>query len=832
MVSEYHDSYMAPYIISALDERHKDIELVGGKAHSLWRLKTAGFNIPAWFVIPSNIIEQAGGEKFPVEILDEVKKEFAKLASQSSSGTVAVRSSAVSEDSPDASFAGQFETVLSVSNEQQLEKALQKVISSSQRAGAYIHSRKIKADITLAVIVQVMVDSEIAGVAFSRENSDEHAPVLISAAGGLGSGVVQGEVPTDTYTVDIAKKYVHEQLIPGQQSVLNKAQILELANLAKKIEQYYSSPQDIEWAFKDGALYILQSRPITQYPRSQQAIWDNSNIAESYTGVTLPLTASFARHVYEVVYTRVLRTSGISEDKVFAHRRALKNLLGFPAGRFYYNLKNWYVLLSFFPAFRANKKFLEQMIGAPEDESSLPPPPSRLFSIWYLLRAFFRVIFFSLELKRFYVAFDEYYVAYQQKRSQKLTIVELEQLYDFLQTQLLYRWHTPIDNDFLVMVFHGRLRKLADQYGLLTTYSSLVNDLLTGLGGVISADQAQQLIKLSRLVQNNDELEQLFKQKQWKILKEKEAEFDDFHQALTSYRQTFGERFANELKLESQNLSENPVALYTLIALYLTITDKELTERTLSRDQTRAKAEEHVSRALSFIRRLLFKWVLRRARYHIKHREHMRLLRAQTFGAARYVFVSLAQHLIKQGVLSKEEDIFYLEIDEVFNFIDGSSTVTNLQDLVNLRRKEYQEYHQNPLPKRFSTRGIPYLDLPEKEVSVSAPQGALRGIGCSTGIVEGTAYVMTEFEPEADIPHDAILITRHTDPGWIPVFSYVRGIIVEYGGLLSHAAIVSRELGIPCIVGVPKATESIKTGDRIRMNGTNGRISIPSKVKL
>lgn len=824
---------MAPYIIYTSDERHKDIRLVGGKAYSLWQLKTAGFNIPTWFVVPSNVIEQYPNGEFPAEILDEIEKAFSKLISQAHSRAVAVRSSGVHEDSTDASFAGQFATVLAVADEQQLEEALQKVIASSQRATTYIQSREISADISLAVVVQVMIDSAIAGVAFSRESSDEHAPVLISAAHGLGSGVVQGEVPTDTYTVDVAKKYIHEQLIPGQQqAALSKGQILELANLVKKIEQSYGAPQDIEWALKDGIFYILQSRPITHYPRSQQAIWDNSNIAESYTGVTLPLTASFARHVYEVVYTRVLRTSGISEDTVFAHRRALKNLLGFPYGRFYYNLKNWYVLLSFFPAFRANKKFLEQMIGVPEDESYLPPPPSRLFSIWYLLRAFFRVIFFSRELKIFYTAFDEYYVTYQQKRSRKLTITELEQLYDFLQTQLLYRWHTPIDNDFLVMVFHGRLRKLAEQYGLLTTYPSLVNDLLTGLGGVISADQAQQLIKLSRLVQDNDELGQLFKQKQWKILKEKEAEFKDFHQALISYRQTFGERFANELKLESQNLSENPAALYTLIALYLTITDKELTERAASRDQTRAKAEEHISKTLSLMRRLLFMWVLRRARYHIKHREHMRLLRAQTFGAARYIFLSLAQHLIKQGVLSKEEDIFYLEIDEIFNFIDGSSTVTNLQELVNLRRKEYREYHQKSLSKRFSTRGIPYLDLPEKEVSVSAPQGALRGIGCSTGIVEGTAYVMIEFEPEADIPHDAILITRHTDPGWIPVFSYVRGIIVEYGGLLSHAAIVSRELGIPCIVGVPGATQSIKTGDRIHMNGTNGRISISAKGKL
>lgn len=824
---------MAPYIISTSDERHKDIRLVGGKAYSLARLTAAGFNIPTWFVVPSNLIEQHQGGKFPVGIMDEIKKEFAKLVSQAPSKAVAVRSSGVSEDSPDASFAGQFETVLSVSDGQQLEEALQRVVASSQRVTAYIRSRAINADVSLAVIVQVMIDSEIAGVAFSRESSDEHAPVLISAAPGLGSGVVQGEVPTDTYAVDVAKKHIHEQLIPGQQqSVLNKGQILELTNLVKKIEQSHGSPQDIEWALKDGIFYILQSRPITQYPKSQQAIWDNSNIAESYTGVTLPLTASFARHVYEVVYTRVLRTSGISEDKVFAHRRALKNLLGFPYGRFYYNLKNWYVLLSFFPAFRANKKFLEQMIGVPEDESYLPPPPSRLFSIWYLLRAFFRVIFFSRELKTFYAAFDEYYITYQQKRSRKLTITELEQLYDFLQTQLLYRWHTPIDNDFLVMVFHGRLRKLADQYGLLTTYPSLVNDLLTGLGGVISADQAQRLIKLSRLVQANDELGQLFKQKQWKILTEKETEFKDFHQALVNYRQTFGERFANELKLESQNLSENPAALYTLIALYLTITDKELTDRASGRDQTRAKAEEHVSTALSLMSRLLFTWVLRRARYHIKHREHMRLLRAQTFGAARYIFLSLAQHLIKQSVLNKEEDIFYLEVDEIFNFIDGSSTVTNLQNLVNLRRKEHGEYYRNSLPKRFNTRGIPYLDLPEKEVGVSAPQGALRGIGCSTGIVEGTAYVMTEFEPEADIPHDAILITRHTDPGWIPVFSYVRGIIVEHGGLLSHAAIVSRELGIPCIVGVPEATQSIKTGDRVRMNGTNGRISISVKGKL
>lgn len=557
-----------------------------------------------------------------------------------------------------------------------------------------------------------------------------------------------------------------------------------------------------------------------------ERIWDNSNIAESYTGITLPLTASFAREMYEVVYSRVLRTSGMAERQVFAQRRVLRNLLGFPAGRFYYNLNNWYVLLSFFPMFRGNKKFLEQMIGVPEDESVRPPKPSIFFIGWYIPRTLLRVAFFSRELTRFYTAFDRYYANYKSTKGGQLSIIELEELYDYLLLELLYRWHTPIDNDFLVMIFHGWLRKLSTRYGLLKSHPALVNDLLTGLGGVVSSDQANRLVKISRVVQQNDQLQGLFASRRWDELQRRESEWPDFVKVVKQYQNKFGDRFANEMKLETRDISEDPAALYRLIDLYTRVSDQELKRREKNRQAVRQQAEKHLTKSLSGGRRLIYRWVLKRARWHIKHREKLRLLRTQTFGAARYIFLGMAKHLVKQGVLRDRDDIYYLEVSEIWQAVDGSATVSNLQALADLRRGEYREHKNQSLPTRFTTSGIPHINLPgqgeikHKDLSID------QGVGCSSGIVTGTAYVMVDFEPNADMPADAILVTRHTDPGWMPIFSYVQGLVVEHGGLLSHAAIVSRELGIPCVVGVPGATRHIKTGDKIKLDGAGGRVVV------
>lgn len=804
-------------LIDSSDQRHADRTIVGGKAHSLWKLKKGGFHVPEWFVIPVAVAS--------ADISDGIRQEIKEGLENFNTSSYAVRSSAVSEDGGQASFAGQFETVLSVRGEEQLLQAIQKVARSVDDARRYAQERGIGDSLEVAVIVQRMIEPDAAGVVFSRESSDQMAPVLINAARGVGTAVVQGTGPIDVYSIDLTSKYVAVDKA-GDQAVLTREQVLQLAQLARKVEVNFGEPQDIEWAFKDDTFYLLQSRPITSYPRTTERIWDSSNIAESYTGITLPLTASFAREMYEIVYSRVLRTSGISERDVFSQRRTLKNLLGFPAGRFYYNLKNWYVMLSFFPLFRHNKKFLEQMIGVPEDESYLPPPPSRVFTIWYLTRTFFRVTFFSRELSQFYAAFDRYYAKYRKQKSKQLNIEELEELYDHLERELLYRWHTPIDNDFLVMIFHGWLRRLADKYGIVTTYPSLVNDLLTGLGGVMSAEQASQLLSLARLVQKDDTLREVFRNQRWSELENMENSFPEFFKAINVYKLKFGDRFANELKLETADLSESPVALYELILLYTKMSDQQLEQREKHRDDVRRKAEAHVAKSLSGVRKRVFKWVLKRARYHIKHRESMRLLRAQTFGAARFIFLGFARHFVKQGLLQNKQDIFYLEAEEIFRTVDGSATTGNLQGLTDLRRAEYDAQKDNQLPQRFTTRGIPYENLPLEPESVPASSSGLQGTGCSSGVAHGTAYVMADFEPNADMPEDVILITRHTDPGWIPIFSYVRGLIVEHGGLLSHAAIVSRELGIPCIVGVEDATKIFKTGDKIRLSGDTGRIAV------
>ena len=149
---------------------------------------------------------------------------------------------------------------------------------------------------------------------------------------------------------------------------------VEIAALARRSAALFGQPQDIEWAIEGGRIYLLQSRPITTLrnlpdPDGVLNIWDNSNIIESYSGVTTPLTFSFARSVYEGVYRQFCRILRVPERKIAANDHTFSRMLGLIQGRVYYNLLNWYRVLALLPGFTVNRRFMEQMMGVRE---SLP----------------------------------------------------------------------------------------------------------------------------------------------------------------------------------------------------------------------------------------------------------------------------------------------------------------------------------------------------------------------------------------------------------------------------------------------------------------------------
>jgi pyruvate,water dikinase len=247
------------------------------------------------------------------------------------------------------------------------------------------------------------------------------------------------------------------------------------------------------------------------------------------------------------------------------------------------------------------------------------------------------------------------------------------------------------------------------------------------------------------------------------------------------------------------------------------------------------------------VRRVVFAWVLRHAQIRVRDRENLRLERTRLFGRVRRIMRELGRRFQALDLLDDAADVFYLEIDEVLALVEGRSTCTNVRALVALRRLEFAEFISGPVPDdRFDTRGIVYRGNTFRQTSPAAVTGAAsggtasassatsgvdlrregmkRGIGCCAGIVRGPVRVVKD-PRTVTFSEPAILVAEHTDPGWILVFPLARGLLVERGSLLSHAAIVARELGIPAVVSLPGVTRWLRDGDWVEIDGSSGTVS-------
>jgi pyruvate,water dikinase len=226
------------------------------------------------------------------------------------------------------------------------------------------------------------------------------------------------------------------------------------------------------------------------------------------------------------------------------------------------------------------------------------------------------------------------------------------------------------------------------------------------------------------------------------------------------------------------------------------------------------------------LRRLLFGWVLRNARARVRDRENLRFERTRLFGRVRAIFVELGRKLHGLDLLADPRDVFYLEVNEILGFIDGTTSGTDLKGLVALRRAEFDRYRKDePTADRFETRGIVHQGnsfRSREERAVAGVDGDRRqGIGCCPGVVRGPVRVITD-PRNAVLRKGEILVAERTDPGWIMLFPSASGLLVERGSLLSHSAIVARELGIPAIVALAGVTRWLKDGDEVELDGGSG----------
>lgn len=806
---------------------------------------------------------------------------------------VAVRSSATDEDGGECSFAGMHDSVLGVSGVEAVLEALRRVWASlfSDRAFAYrqhqMHRTGPRPLPQMAVVVQRMVPARASGVVFTCDPAthDPHQ-MTISCLPGLGEGLVSGGLPADTYVVSKSTRNVQSEIqrkserfvmsddaagtqvvalqaSRGARSTLSSHQVQQVVELGLTVEQMFGRPQDLEFCFDEaGQLHILQTRPVTGVPEYGPAagnhlIWDNSNIIESYSGVTTPMTFSFIRRAYTIVYYCFAEVMGIPRSTVQTHRETFENMLGLFRGRVYYNLRNWYRLVRMFPGYRYNSEFMESMMGLKEpllleDETQSPGFWRRWFvELPALVRLVVRTSWHFFRIRRrvadFERHFQKHYADACGQRFRSMPPHEVLQWYRRLEDALLWNWKAPIINDFYVMVFYGILRKLCTAWCGDST-GTLQNGLLSGDGALESAEPAAHILRLARLASAQPPLRECILHaplEQLPHLIAAEPEFQQFQQLFDEYLEKYGLRCVDELKLEQPSFRERPQELYRLIRGYVSYSDSAAFDEEAIRHrqrQVRSRAEQTAQSTLSagprrWLRRPVFWRVLHSARLGVRNRENMRFARTRIYGVLREMLRSIAAHLVREDLLDNEEDVFYLTLDELRDFVRGTSVSTDLKGLVQVRRGEFDDYRnaEPPPADRFETYGMPYHrnqfqqrsatvgDDGKRNSGDGADGNVLCGQGCCPGRVRGPVRLVRDAAECAE-SSGGILATQRTDPGWVPFYPAFSGLLIERGSVLSHSAIVAREMGLPTIVGLSGLTQRLHDGQHVTMDGAAGTV--------
>ena len=709
----------------------------------------------------------------------------------------AVRSSSVSEDTKETSAAGRFKTLLGVSKEE-LSDACVKVAQSMpiQEIG----------DPQNGIVIQPFLYSKraVSGVMFTH--SDRW---MVNYAPGLCNHIVQGLPSEQKGFHPSGKEWMHESLeqITGQvfdkasQTIIKKkyTQSCWSNRLKKQLSKLYyriqkefkNQSMDLEWTFVDGKLYILQIRPVTVDWLPNVWLFDNSNIAESYTGIVSPMTVSVAGRLYNYVYRDLLNKSGVSKAKINAHSKVFDHLVKGFYGRIYYVMNHWYAMMFFLPGYRRNKENLEQMITSEIRQDIFLPEsikPSLSLRILYYPLILWKTILFPITTRRFSRNILKDFKQLKELDFSSYSNEQLKKLWDSLERKWMRNWYITVENDTILMTFLGWAEKKYSP-SKLRAFISIETP---------SVRQLRDFKELSKSIFAEPELSRVLNSDKELLFLTDLKKHPNLNKKWKSYFSAYGGRFPNELKLESPSPMDDFGSLTNAM-------------REIISSPLESKGAETNKK---------YPWGIRQLHHYIRQRESFRLLRSTAFGWLRTILLNAGTIAVKSKYLDKRDDIFFLTIQEWF--LDKEE---GWKSIVLSRKNDYQKHSQNKYPRSFAS--TPDGSPPEYKTNPLI-EGDCKGQIVFPGLVEGKILVMKEYKP-GPWPDFDILVAKHTDPGWSLLLSKSKGLVVEQGGLLSHASIVTRELGIPCIIGVKEVTEKLTNGSNAILDASNGVLQIKNK---
>ncbi len=853
---------MSEFIKSFSEVNAKDVASVGGKGANLGDMARAGFPVPKGFCITveayrkfmekldigeipaireavalksREIVGKIHSEKIPEELNTAILNAFNSFGSGS---LVAVRSSATAEDLPEASFAGQQASYLNV-NEENLLASVKKCWASlwTERAIHYrINNGFDHTQVFLAVVVQQMVLAEAAGVAFSvNPLTLDRQQLVIESARGLGEEIVSGQINPDRFIVDRTNRKILHQEIAEKENImissnapsLSNEQVLELTKNVCDIEEHFGYPQDVEWALSDKRFYILQSRPITtlnrQLPleKADDLHYFNFDPALEWTNM------QWVRERYHQPMS-VLGWSILEPCQSEGLRYLCETFLGrkLPADyKFYawiqgYLYQNFTIMKEFYPSLAMDA------ILTTDEEKKFKPRHNKIQDIIRVLNMFFKVKKLNAMLDQ---AFNKSLPGYLQEirrlEASKLKQFSNVELYQYILTcQELGRsyFQYQLVSGLVADNYYTILSKMMVKW--LKDDLSLSEKLVSGLPNNLTVETNDDVWRLAKALRSLPHLHTLFITNSPKSFLNQADHFADgrhFISELNTLLKKHGHLNTN-MDIAKDFWWENPEIVFFLLRGFLSIKDNTdpLTRGTEKRNE-REITEKYVRSKLSFIKRYIFNKILQPTQTYMLLRDNRHYYITMPFSLIKKATIELAHRLQEEGKLKNERDIYDLSIDEVGRIVNSEMDRKTADQLIAFR-KALKKIDIDALPALF--KGWPQI---KNDSNKHNHDGAiLKGIGGSSGIASGSVKVIRSLADFAQFKAGDVLIANNTDPAWTPLFAIASAVVTNYGGLLSHGAIVAREYGIPAVLGVANVTESLMDGQVVEVNGNNGTVTL------
>jgi len=840
-------------LFATLDEiTPDDLGRTGGKAFNCARLKQAGFPVPDGIVIPA----------------DASDADVALLAShpwldrQPADARYAVRSSGLGEDSAGHSFAGIHETRLNVERAR-LADAIQACRRSgaSSQARAYRDARHLDDEGRIGVLVQRMVPAVTSGVAFTVNPVNGADEIVLNAARGLGEALVSGLIDPDEFilskrdgSVIASRPGTTAQATVGV-STLTPLQLATLTAILARIERHYGAPQDIEWCHDGTEFWIVQSRPVTAArtqnqeptqnpePRTQNpdTEWTRANLAEVLPEQTSPQVLA----AYEEMLNKGQR---MFMGRLLAPDADLGPMFKAFRGRMYMNLSQMRRVVSLIgaPAADMMRSLGHPEAIHPEDEQPTRPQIGELLKC---LPDFIRLASYDPRIER---------ILRQHEERTRQTIARIAardpRTLSDAEIWKQIEWWVSIAPEAIQPVFvmsgvlfrEVAIRKACNRVGF--PYERLVYTQLAAGRRSVSTQQALDLVALAITARHEP--------KAMQYLSGNDGTFADFRVALagTSFLERFdrfldlyGHRGRYESDWALPRLHENPApALFAI--------QQHLQGRPPDPKAVAERQEADAAAAWRAFESRLTRWqrwtlgrsvraMLKRLKNQYVWREQVRSDLTRIMRYARGYHLTLAMRFAERGWIERPDDYFLLYLDEIRQVIEGAHggpvlsephahrqpdsrrvEGPELRAIAARRAAQVAEEGRLAMPMLMRERDLPALLRAGRPDADDRGGGELTGLCVSPGAVEAEVVVLHDPGEFAQMKRGAILVAPATDPSWTPLFTIASGVIVEVGGMLSHASTIAREYGLPALANVKNATRILRTGDRVRLDASGGRV--------